>query len=92
MKISADLGSLSRISLWKYAEYCAQTLARAHARAGNPVAIAAHLAGSADFDKAVTRFARTYARVSKADYDAFCAYGPAASNGALKPAPLMVQP
>jgi uncharacterized protein (DUF2252 family) len=91
MKISADLSSMPQISLWRYAGYCAKTLARAHARAGNPVAIAAYLAGSADFDKAVTRFARAYARVSKADYDAFCKESPASSNGAVKPAPLMVQ-
>jgi len=46
MKISADLSSMPQISLWRYAGYCAKTLARAHARAGNPVAIAAYLAGA----------------------------------------------
>ncbi len=76
MKISADLATMSVPGLWRYAEYCARTLARAHARTGDPVAIATYLGNSTDFDKAVTKFARTYVKLSKTDYDNFLAQSP----------------
>ncbi len=81
MKISADLAGMMPVQLMRYGGYCAKTLARAHARTGDVTALAAYLGKSSDFDKAVTQFARTYAGVSKNDYDAFCAAAPAKSNG-----------
>jgi len=40
---------------------CGWTLARAHARSGDPAMIAGYLGKSDRFDKAVTRFSATYA-------------------------------
>lgn len=51
-----------------YAQICAQTLARAHARSGDRVAIAAYLGGKDVFDQAVADFASAYADKAEADY------------------------
>jgi uncharacterized protein (DUF2252 family) len=56
-----------------YGELCAHTLARAHARSGDRVAIAAYLGNSNSFEKALTRFAETYADQNERDYAAFVA-------------------
>jgi predicted alpha/beta hydrolase len=53
-----------------YARVCGWTLARAHARSGDRVAIAAYLGTSGAFDEAVASFARSYADVNERDYDA----------------------
>lgn len=47
---------------------CAWTMARAHARAGNRVAIAAYLGRKDTFDTALTRFATAYADKGEADF------------------------
>jgi uncharacterized protein (DUF2252 family) len=54
-----------------YGELCAHTLARAHARSGDRVAIASYLGNSNTFEKALTRFAETYADQNERDHDAF---------------------
>ncbi|HEX3333521.1 MAG TPA: DUF2252 domain-containing protein [Acidimicrobiales bacterium] len=54
-----------------YGELCAHTLARAHARSGDRIAIAAYLGASNTFEKALTRFAETYADQNERDYEAF---------------------
>jgi uncharacterized protein (DUF2252 family) len=54
-----------------YAQMCGITLARGHARSGDPVAIAAYLGNSNAFDLAVTEFAEQYNRQNMTDYDAF---------------------
>ena len=54
-----------------YGELCAHTLARAHARSGDRVAIAAYLGNSNTFEKALTRFAESYADQNERDYEAF---------------------
>ncbi len=54
-----------------YARVCGQTLARAHARSGDPVAIASYLGTSDTFDQALASFAETYADQNERDYDAF---------------------
>jgi uncharacterized protein (DUF2252 family) len=56
-----------------YGELCAHTLARAHARSGDRFAIAAYLGNSNSFEKALTRFAETYADQNERDYEAFAA-------------------
>ena len=57
-----------------YAGLCGWTLARAHARSGNRVALAAYLGGSAKFGQAV---AKTYADQNERDYaDGWVAHPP----------------
>ena len=54
-----------------YAQICGWTLARAHARSGDPIAIAAYLGGERRFDKAIAEFAEQYADQNERDYQAF---------------------
>jgi uncharacterized protein (DUF2252 family) len=56
-----------------YAGECGWTLARAHARSGDRVAIAAYLGGSDKFDNAIAEFAETYADQNEHDYAALAA-------------------
>jgi len=56
-----------------YAKLCGSTLARAHARSGDAVAIASYLGGSDVFDSALATFAETYADQNQRDYDALAA-------------------
>ncbi len=53
-----------------YGRACGWTLARAHARSGDRVAIASYLGKSDAFDRAVADFAETYADQNERDYDA----------------------
>jgi len=61
-----------------YASVCAWTLARAHARSGDRIAISAYLGGSATWDEAIADFAATYADQNERDYQALKA---AAADG-----------
>jgi uncharacterized protein (DUF2252 family) len=54
-----------------YSRLCGWTLARAHARSGDRIALAAYLGGSAKFDQAIADFAETYADQNELDYAAF---------------------
>ena len=54
-----------------YAGICGWTLARAHARSGDRMALAAYLGRSARFDQAVADFAETYADQNERDYTDF---------------------
>ena len=51
-----------------YGQACGWTLARAHARSGDRIAIAAYLGGSDAFDKAITQFAAAYADQNERDH------------------------
>ena len=53
-----------------YARLCAWTLARAHARSGDAVAIGAYLGGGESFDEALAEFSRLYADQNERDYEA----------------------
>ena len=53
-----------------YARLCGWTLARAHARSGDRIALAAYLGGSAKFDQAIADFAETYADQNELDHAA----------------------
>jgi Uncharacterized protein conserved in bacteria (DUF2252) len=53
-----------------YGELCGWTLARAHARSGDRIAIAAYLDKSAVFDQAVAEFAAAYADQNERDHQA----------------------
>jgi uncharacterized protein (DUF2252 family) len=56
-----------------YGELCAHTLARAHARSGDRIAIASYLGSNASFEKALARFAESYADQNERDYEEFAA-------------------
>ena len=62
---------LTRRSLLKYAAVCAETLARAHARSGDPIAIATYLGDGDAFDRSVTDFGERYAEQNERDFRAF---------------------
>ena len=53
-----------------YGQLCGWTLARAHARSGDRIAIAAYLGGSDVFDQAITQFAAAYADQNERDHQA----------------------
>ena len=53
-----------------YAEICGGELARSHARAGDPIAIAAYVGKSDTFDRALAVFAEAYADQNERDYAA----------------------
>jgi Uncharacterized protein conserved in bacteria (DUF2252) len=71
MKGSSDVESMRPAALAFYARMCGWTLARAHARSGDPVAIAAYLGSSEAFDQAVTGFSLRYADQNERDYEDF---------------------
>ena len=68
---SLDVEATRPAGLRLYARLCGWTLARAHARSGDPVAIAAYLGKSDQFDKSIARFAREYADQNEEDYRVF---------------------
>jgi len=72
-KIAPDLAHMSPNTLRLYGEMCGWTLARAHARSGDRVAIAAYLGTSERFDAAIADFAEAYAEQNARDYAAFAA-------------------
>jgi hypothetical protein len=51
-----------------YAQLCGQTLAKAHARSGDAIAIASYLGRSDSFDRALAAFAELYADQNERDY------------------------
>ena len=53
-----------------YGQICGWSLARAHARSGDRIAIAAYLGGSDVFDQAITRFAAAHADQDERDHQA----------------------
>jgi uncharacterized protein (DUF2252 family) len=71
MKASADVESMDPSFLALYARICGWTLARAHARSGDPVAIAAYLGKSDGFDRSIVDFSELYADQNERDYEAF---------------------
>jgi uncharacterized protein (DUF2252 family) len=70
-KLSPDPANATPVSLAVYARMCAWTLARAHARSGDRIAIAAYLGNGSAFDRAMTEFAETYADQNERDYATF---------------------
>ena len=69
-KFSAPIELMIPSGMAVYAGLCGWTLARAHARSGDRVALAAYLGGSAKFDQAIADFAETYADQNERDYAA----------------------
>ena len=69
-KGSATVETMTPSSLEEYGRLCGWTLAKAHARSGDPIAIAAYLGKSDVFDRALAAFAETYADQNELDYAA----------------------
>ena len=70
-KGSAEVDSAAREELQAFSQTRGWTLARAHARTGDPIAISGYLDDGKNFDRAVTAFAEQYADQCEADYEAF---------------------
>lgn len=71
MKWSPEPAKLTAKKLEPYAIACGHTLARAHARSGDAVAIAAYLGKGRAFDKAITKFSMKYADQAQKDFASF---------------------
>jgi uncharacterized protein (DUF2252 family) len=71
MKGSVDIEGVAPFGLTSYARVCGWTLARAHARSGDPVAIAAYLGETDAFDTSITGFSERYADQNDRDYTEF---------------------
>ena len=69
-KGSADVEGMNPKTLAIYAEICGWTLARAHARSGDAIAIASYLGTGDTFDQAMGTFAEAYADQNERDYAA----------------------
>jgi uncharacterized protein (DUF2252 family) len=69
-KFSAPIEQMLPPGMTFYARLCGWTLARAHARSGDRIALAAYLGGSARFDQAIADFAELYADQNERDYAA----------------------
>ncbi len=72
-KGSADVDSLLVPGAALYSRLCGATLARAHARWGDRIAIASYLGKSEAFDRAIADFSAAYADQNERDYAAFTA-------------------
>ena len=70
MKFSPDLSALDVDSLNLYLHACGWTLARAHARSGDRLALAAYLGRNSKFEDAITAWAMSYADQAEADHEA----------------------
>ncbi|HYK27501.1 MAG TPA: DUF2252 domain-containing protein [Streptosporangiaceae bacterium] len=71
MKASAEVESMAPPALAFYARTCGWTLARAHARSGDPVAMAEYLGKAETFDRSITDFSERYADQNERDYQEF---------------------
>jgi len=69
-KISLDVAAMQGDELAHYSRLCAWTLARAHARSGDSIAIAGYLGRSENFDRAIAAFAEAYADQNERDHAA----------------------
>jgi uncharacterized protein (DUF2252 family) len=72
-KGSIDVETMPPVGLEAYARMCGWTLARAHARSGDPVAIGAYLGSGKRFDTAMASFAERYADQNERDHAALVA-------------------
>jgi uncharacterized protein (DUF2252 family) len=71
MKGSVDIEAMIPLGLTSYARMCGWTLARAHARSGDPAAIAAYLGNTDAFDKSIAGFSERYADQNERDHTEF---------------------
>ncbi len=87
-KGSAVIETMQPSTMAVYARLCGLTLARAHARSGDPAAIAGYLGSGDRFDRALARFAESYADQNERDYAALRA---AVESGRVTTAPDLIQ-
>jgi predicted alpha/beta hydrolase len=80
-KGSAKVEGMDPRALTAYAQICGTTLAHAHARSGDRIAIASYLGKSGTFDEAMSSFAESYADQNQRDYEALRA---AAADGRIE--------
>jgi uncharacterized protein (DUF2252 family) len=71
MKASVKIENLDAAELVRYASVCGATIARAHARSGDPAKIGGYLGRGDTFDRALAAFAKRYADRNERDYEAF---------------------
>ena len=69
-KGSAQVELMSPRGMAAYGQICGATLARAHARSGDRIAISAYLGSKRSFDRAIAEFAERYADQNERDYEA----------------------
>jgi uncharacterized protein (DUF2252 family) len=69
-KGSAEIEQMTPKGMAQYGRLCGWTLARAHARSGDRIAIAAYLGKGSHFDRALVQFSRDYAEQNERDYQA----------------------
>ncbi len=84
MKGSVEVETMLPDAMVIYARLCAGTLARAHARCGDRIAIAAYMGKSDAFDRAVAEFSVAYADQNERDYERLAA---AVKRGQIKAEP-----
>src|SRR5450755_352497 len=72
-KGSAEIEQLVPKAMATYGELCGWTLARAHARSGDRIAIAAYLGSGSSFEKAILEFSNAYAEQNERDYQQLAA-------------------
>ncbi|MFM8352998.1 MAG: DUF2252 domain-containing protein [Actinomycetales bacterium] len=89
MKWSPDLSTMSPAGLRALASSCGETLARAHARSGDAIAICGYLGSGSTFDDALTTFAYRYAEQVTEDFARFQA---ALNSGRLTATPASPAP
>ena len=65
-----DIGEMLEEALPYYAKLCGHTLARAHARSGDALALSGYMGDGSDFDKAIAEFAMAYAGQTEHDWRA----------------------
>jgi uncharacterized protein (DUF2252 family) len=66
----ANIGAMLEEALPFYADLCGRTLARAHARSGDAVALSGYMGDGSEFDKAIAEFAMAYADQTQHDWRA----------------------
>ena len=73
MKGSVEVETMAPFGLIYYARICGWTLARAHARSGDPVAISEYLGDGSGFDTAIADYSARYADQNEQDFQDFVA-------------------
>jgi uncharacterized protein (DUF2252 family) len=69
-KGSAEIDQMNPSGMAAYGGLCGWSLARAHARSGDPIAIGAYLGANRSFDHAILEFSKAYAKQNRTDWDA----------------------
>ena len=69
----ADIGTQLQSALPFYASLCGRTLARAHARAGDPALVSGYVGSGTAFEEAISEFAVAYADQTEKDWNGFLA-------------------